>query len=121
MSTTSNPKQVLIIRHGEKFGDPKRDNDGGPNLSVRGSAGAVRSSTAPVSLSTSASAGEFIGSYQRIPLKGSAPRFATPHFIFATQESKHSKRPIETVTPSPLSLALPITRILAIMTLRSTR
>jgi hypothetical protein len=23
------PKQVLIIRHGEKVGDPKKDDDGG--------------------------------------------------------------------------------------------
>jgi hypothetical protein len=33
------PKQVLIIRHGEKCGDPKKDDDG--NLSVRGSARAA--------------------------------------------------------------------------------
>jgi hypothetical protein len=114
MSATSGPKQVLIIRHGEKVGDPKKDNDGGRNLSVRGSARAAGLPALFVPAMPQSScrlhqkSGEFIGSYQEIPLKGSAPRFATPNFIFATQRSKHSKRPIETVTPLSSALTLPI-------------
>ena len=51
---------------------------------------------------------DFIGSYRQIPLKGTAARFPTPNFIFATARSKHSKRPIETVTPLAMALNLPI-------------
>lgn len=36
------------------------------------------------------------------------PRFPAPNFVFATQRSKHSKRPIETVTPVATALNLPI-------------
>ena len=114
MSTTSGPKQVLIIRHGEKVGDPKKDNDGGRNLSVRGSARAAALPALFVPAMPQSACrlhqetGEFIGSYQQIPLKGSAPKFATPNFIFATERSKHSKRPITTVTPLSTALALPI-------------
>jgi len=35
------PSQVLIIRHGEKVGDPKKDDDGGRHLSIQGSARAA--------------------------------------------------------------------------------
>ena len=42
MTTTSLfPSAVMIIRHGEKPGDPSNDNDGGPNLSILGSARAA--------------------------------------------------------------------------------
>jgi hypothetical protein len=114
MSTTLGPKQVLIIRHGEKVGDPKKDNDGGRNLSVRGSARAAALPALFVPAMPQSACrlqqktGEFIGSYQKIPLKGSAPRFATPNFIFATEKSKNSKRPLETVTPLAIALAMPI-------------
>ena len=114
MSTTLGPKQVLIIRHGEKVGDPKKDNDGGRNLSVRGSARAAALPALFVPAMPQSACrlhhrpGEFIGSYQQIPLKGTAPRFATPNFIFATEYSKHSKRPVETVTPLSIALAEPI-------------
>jgi hypothetical protein len=114
MSTASGPKQVLIIRHGEKVGDPKKDDVGGRDLSVRGSARAAAlpalfvparpQSACRLRVKTA----EFTGSYQEIPLKGSAPRFTTPNFIFATQKSKHSERPIETVTPLSIALTLPI-------------
>lgn len=112
MSTNLGPKQVLIIRHGEKVGDPKKDNDGGRNLSVRGSARAAALPALFVpGMPQSAcrlhhKTGQFIGSYQQIPLKGAKPRFATPAFIFATEKSKHSKRPIETVTPLSTALAV---------------
>jgi hypothetical protein len=114
MSTTLGPKQIFIIRHGEKVGDPKKDNDGGRNLSVRGSA---RAAALPALFVTATpqsacrlhhNTTEFIGSYQQIPLKGTAPRFATPNFIFATEISKQSKRPVETVTPLSIALAEPI-------------
>ncbi len=114
MSTTFCPNQVLIIRHGEKVGDPKKDDDGGRNLSVRGSARAAALAQLFVPAMPQSACrlhhknGEFIGSYQEIPLKGVKPRFATPNFIFATERSKHSKRPVETVTPLSIALALPI-------------
>jgi len=114
MSATSGPEQVLIIRHGEKVGDPKKDNDGGRNLSVRGSARAAALPALFVPAMPQSACrlhqktAEFIGSYQEIPLKGVAPRFATPNFIFATQRSKNSKRPIETITPLSIALTLPI-------------
>ena len=114
MSTNFGPKQVLIIRHGEKVGNPKKDDDGGRNLSVRGSARAAGLPALFVPAMPQSACrfhhktGEFIGSYQQIPLKGDTPRFATPAFIFATERSKHSKRPIETVTPLSTALAVPI-------------
>src|SRR5712691_10014600 len=114
MSTNMGPSQVLIIRHGEKVGDSKKDDDGGRNLSILGSAraAAVPSLFAPAlpqpSCKLYIKSGEFIGLYRQIPVKGKASRFATPNFIFATQDSKHSKRPIETVTPLATALTLPI-------------
>ena len=105
MSTNIGPSQVLIIRHGEKVGDPKKDDDGGRHLSIQGSAraAALPSLFAPADPQLSCKlhhqSGEFIGLYRQIPTKGEAPRFAAPNFIFATQNSKHSKRPVETVTP----------------------
>jgi hypothetical protein len=40
-SSKSGPSQVMLIRHGEKLGDSSSDKDGGPNLSMRGSARAA--------------------------------------------------------------------------------
>ena len=110
------PAQVLIIRHGEKLGNPSDDTDGGPNLSVRGSsrAAALTSLFAPAQYQTSALScalasvtPDFTGSYVAVDIQGSQPRFATPDFIFATKTSHHSNRPIETITPlrSALNLA----------------
>ena len=106
------PKQVLIIRHGEKVGDPKKDDDGGNDLSIRGSA---RAAALPSLFAPGASQlacefdfdpPSFAGSYEQIPLKGPRPRFPTPQNVIATQQSKHSKRPIETVTPLAIALGL---------------
>ena len=114
MSTKTGPSQVLIIRHGEKVGDPKKDDDGGRHLSTQGSAraAALPSLFAPAEPQLSCKfyhkGEEFIGSYRQIPLKGSAPRFSTPNFIFATERSKHSNRPVETVTPLGTALQLPV-------------
>jgi hypothetical protein len=114
MSTNIGPSQILIIRHGEKVGDPKKEDDGGRHLSIQGSAraAALPALFAPdqpqLSCKLDHQSGDFIGLYRPIPTKGKAPRFATPNFIFATQNSKHSKRPIETVTPLAIALNLPL-------------
>jgi hypothetical protein len=117
VSTINQPSQIFIIRHGEKVGDGKKDDDGGRHLSIRGSAraAALPSLFAPALPQPScklrhqhAVEEEFIGVYRQIPLKGTAPRFTTPNFIFATQMSKHSNRPIETVTPLATVLGIHI-------------
>ena len=114
MSTNTLPNEILIIRHGEKLGDPKKDDDGGRNLSIRGSARAVAlpslfSHAMPqLSCKFHAHGGGVVGEYRQIPLKGTAPRFPTPNHIFATEPSKHSKRPLETVLPLATALNLPI-------------
>jgi len=114
MSTDTKPSQVLIIRHGEKVGDPNKDNDGGRHLSVRGSARAAAlpslfSHAMPqLSCKFHAHEGSFVGEYRQIPLKGAAPRFSTPNYIFATEPSKNSKRPLETVLPLATALNLPV-------------
>src|SRR5260221_1777998 len=114
MSTNTLPNQILINRHGEKVGDPKKDDDGGRHLSIQGSAraAALPSLFAPAQpqLSCAVRHGteEFTGSYRQVPLKGTAPRFLTPNHIFATQASKDSKRPIDTVTPLATALKVPL-------------
>src|SRR2546426_7687550 len=113
MSTTG-PNQVLIVRHGEKLGDSKKDNDGGRHLSIQGSAraAALPSLFIPalpeLSCKLDHKGTEFIGLYRSIPLKGKAARFPTPNFIFATERSKQSKRPIETASPLATALNLPV-------------
>src|SRR5271163_2042522 len=76
VNATTLPRQVLIIRHAEKPGDPGADNPpDGPNLSTRGyeRAGAL----APY-----------------VPAQ-----FGRPDFLFATQATASSNRPVETITP----------------------
>lgn len=110
------PKQVLIIRHGEKCGDPKKDDDGGNNLSIRGSARATAlpslfvpgQSQLACDLVLDLDPRNFAGTYETIPIKGTRPRFPTPQTIMATAPSKHSQRPIETVTPLAIALNLHI-------------
>lgn len=111
---STGPNQVLIIRHGEKVGDPKKDDDGGNNLSIRGSAraAALPSLFAPgqsqlaCDLVLDLDPLQFSGTYETVPIKGTRPRFSTPQSIFATARSKHSQRPIETVTPTAIALNL---------------
>lgn len=113
---TKGPKQVLIIRHGEKCGDSKKETDGGNNLSIRGSARATAlpslfvpgQSQLACDLTLDLNPLMFTGVYETIPIKGTRPRFLTPQAIFATARSKHSQRPIETVTPLALALNLHI-------------
>jgi hypothetical protein len=105
---------VLIVRHGEKLGDSFSDQDGGPNLSTRGSARAAAlpqlfaPAQPPYGCALSIGKGQgFTGSYMPAQTPGTAPRFSTPNFLFATQASKNSNRPVETITP--LSAALNLT------------
>lgn len=77
--------RVIIIRHGEKPGDPATDSAAdGVDLSTRGyeRAGAL----APY-----------------IPAV-----FGKPDFLFAAKASKHSNRPVETITPLAQALGLRI-------------
>ena len=112
----STPAQVLIIRHGEKLGDASGDKDGGPDLSVRGSARAAaltslfaprQAQTSQLSCALATAQGGFAGTYNAVSITGSAPPFPTPDFIFATQASTHSNRPVETITPLAAALGLP--------------
>lgn len=81
---TTTPASILIIRHGEKPGDPATDTADAIDLSTRGyeRAGALAS---------------------YIPAT-----FGTPDFLFATQASKNSNRPVETITPLAAALQLEI-------------
>ncbi len=79
------PWRVLIIRHGEKPGDPCIDGSAdGPNLSSRG--------------------------YERAEaLAADVPtQFGRPDFIIATQATRSSNRPIETITPLSKAIAVAI-------------
>jgi len=79
------PKHIIIIRHGEKPGDPAVDSDTeSSDLSTRGyeRAGALAA---------------------YIPAT-----FGKPDFLFATQASKKSNRPVETITPLAQALGLAI-------------
>jgi len=84
-TTASGPKLVFIIRHGEKPGDPAVDNDAdGPSLSTRGHERAAALA---------------------INIPATLPK---PDFLLATQQSKHSNRPVETITPLAKALGLEI-------------
>jgi hypothetical protein len=122
MSSSQNyPQLVMIIRHGEKPGDPASDSSGGLNLSILGSARAAAlpslftpdpAVTPPVStlqqLGCDVAVGaaeQFSGTYVSSGLTAGQPRFPVPNFLFATQASKNSSRPIETITPLSQALA----------------
>ena len=113
-SGLSGPSQVLIIRHGEKLGSADNDEEGGPNLSTRGSARAfaLPSLFNPVTPQTDcalvAAVGSVTGTYSQVSIEGNAPRFAMPAFVFATQASHHSNRPVETVSPLLAAFNLPL-------------
>lgn len=106
------PAQVLLVRHGEKLGDPSSDDGISSDLSVRGAsrAAAIPSlfcSTQTLSCSLSQGSSSFSGQFSSSGT-GTAPRFPTPNFIFATQKSHHSNRPVETITPLATALNLKI-------------
>jgi hypothetical protein len=112
------PKLVMIIRHGEKPGNPNNDKDGGPNLSILGSARAAalpslftpdpaQSSATLPQLTCDLAVGAddmFSGKYGNSMIKVGKSRFRTPHFLFATHPSKSSSRPVETITPTAQAL-----------------
>src|SRR5271165_2889154 len=78
-AASGKPKQILILRHGEKSA-LKTDIDLNPR-------GFARAAALP----------------RLFPAQ-----FDTPDFIFATHAGKHSNRPVETVTPLAKSLHLKI-------------
>jgi hypothetical protein len=114
LGVSTGPKQVLIIRHGEKLGSGDRDEEGGSDLSLRGSARAMAlpSLFSPVTpqlaCDLAASASSFTGTYSTVDISRSAPRFQMPTFVFATKASHHSNRPIETVSPLIAAFKLPL-------------
>jgi hypothetical protein len=80
---TKPPAQILIIRHGEKPGDPCIDGEAdGPNLSTKGYERAAA-----------------LAIY--IPAA-----FGKIDHLFATHKSTHSDRPVETITPLRKALKL---------------
>jgi len=112
------PAIIYIIRHGEKPGKPGDDKEGGPNLSIKGSARASALPTlflpSKVELSCrlgvppGTAKGNFLGTYLATELPGSEPRFRTPDYLFATKESSASNRPLETISPLSAALGLPL-------------
>jgi hypothetical protein len=82
---TKPPAQILIIRHGEKPGNPGVDSEAdGINLSTKGYERA-----AALAFNIPAIFGKF-------------------DHLFATQESAHSDRPVQTITPLAAALHLKI-------------
>jgi hypothetical protein len=108
----------MIIRHGEKPGDPNNDKHGGPSLSILGSARAAalpslftpdpaQSSATLKQLTCDLAVGvedKFSGTYGNSNTKAGASRFSTPHFLFSTHPSRSSNRPVETITPTAQAL-----------------
>lgn len=111
------PSAVMIIRHGEKPGDPNNE-DGGPNLSILGSAraAALPSLFTPDPTQTSVMGpqlvcdlatffeGEFGGKYESSEINAGESRLFTPDFLFATAPTNSSSRPVETITPTAQAL-----------------
>jgi hypothetical protein len=109
------PSIVMVIRHGEKPGDPSDDTSGGPDLSVQGMAraAALPSLSLPATASLECavkltSATGFSGTYSSTTVPGTSPRFPTPEFLFATADSQASHRPKQTITPTAAALGLTI-------------
>ena len=82
---TNPPAQILVIRHGEKPGDPCVENEAdSPDLSIKG-----QERAAALAFNLPAAFGKI-------------------DHLFATQKSKHSDRPVETITPLAAALNLKI-------------
>jgi hypothetical protein len=107
------PALVLIVRHGEKLGDPNNDGDGCPNLSVRGSARAAalpslfQPANTALSCQWQARGPNLQGTYASTQESGT-PTYPIPAFLFATAPSNNSNRPLETITPLSVALSLEI-------------
>jgi hypothetical protein len=103
----------MLIRHGEKLGDSSSDKDGGPNLSMQGSARAFAlpqlfaPATTPYGCALSIGTKQSLtANYAAVEIAGTTPRFSTPAFLFATQKTNNSNRPVETITPLTAALNL---------------
>ncbi len=126
-ASASGPSKVMIVRHGEKLGDPSSDDGGGKHLSLQGSARAAALPTLflPSSWQPGPSAvapptenipeckfvvtgSTFTGTYETKSGLATLPRFPAPAFIFATEDSGQSSRPVDTITPTAAVLGLPI-------------
>jgi hypothetical protein len=113
-STSVYPALVMIIRHGEKPGNPGDDKDGGPDLSMTGSARAAAlpslfspDPAAPPAKKTvqyscevgGGSGSAFTGLYSATSVPAGSSIYPTPNLLIATQASSSSNRPCETITP----------------------
>ena len=78
------PYQIVIIRHAEKPDDSDDGAAKNPNLSLRG-------------MERAAALAPFL-----------PPTFGQPDFLFASQASTSSNRPVETITPLANSLGMKI-------------
>lgn len=109
------PKTVMIIRHGEKLGDPGDDKDAGSSLSAHG---AARAAALPSLFLPPAMSRECVlehdshvgltATYVAGKVPKGAARFPVPDFLFSTAHSPKSKRPRQTITPLAAALGLPI-------------
>lgn len=121
-ASTKYPQLVMIIRHGEKPGNPSQDAKGGPDLSIQGSARAAAlptlftpdpmarpSAKIPLQQVTceiaEGRAKQIAATYNSSDVSAGDSRFPAPNFLFATQKSKNSNRPVETITPLSQALA----------------
>ena len=108
------PSLVMIIRHGEKPGDPADDTSGGKHLSILGSARAAAlpslftpdPTAIPVNKLVQIACdvepdktAEFKGTYKSCGPAGRSSRFPVPKFLFASENDSSSHRPLETITP----------------------
>lgn len=111
------PATVMLVRHGEKPGDPEDDDKGGRDLSLRGSARAVALPALFVPASSELACGlrsspggapGFLGEYAVSAEAGGPARFPTPQAVFATADSDASHRPKQTIRPTAEALGLPV-------------
>jgi hypothetical protein len=122
-SSAQYPSLVMIIRHGEKPGDPGNDKDGGKYLSIMGSARAaalpslfmpnpsaqhVSGLIQPMCDIKAAAASQFSGSYEPGGVKAGVPAFPVPKFLFAALKDSSSHRPSDTITPLGQALGLKV-------------
>jgi hypothetical protein len=111
-ANATRPSKVMLIRHGEKLGNPD-DESGGPNLSIRGSARAAAlpllflPANPAVGCQIDTGTYSLTQSYSREQFNDALPRFDTPDFVIATADSDKSHRRRQTVTPTAVALGKP--------------
>jgi hypothetical protein len=124
VADVSSPKIVMLIRNGEKPGDPTIDQGNEPGLSVVGTAqvGTLPSrflpAARPVECALFSTRNCFSGGYSTIPkyevetlrITQSVNKigFVTPHFLFAAKDSSASSRPRQATTPTAAALGLAV-------------